>query len=169
MNFNDHKSGVYIILSSWIIFFILIIFVFIDIEITGYLVGIVLIIGSTLPFIYFFLKYRKNYLNLNPRKNNELKLLYFFRTFGGLLFGVTFNILMVLLFLLTIIIWFGTPLLYFLNSDSIYFRFCLPLLGGVIGEVIWGGIYIFTMYYLGNKILESLEFNLKNIFKKWKK
>jgi hypothetical protein len=52
---------------------------------------------------------------------------------------------------------FITTLFYVIGKySSFYNSFCLPLLGGVIGEVIWGLLFFSTFCFLVYKIYEQL-------------
>jgi hypothetical protein len=72
--------------------------------------------------------------------------------------------------LLLICLWFFFPVFYYFSEpSSIYYTFCLKLLGGELGEFIWIVIYFFGWGYLGWKIVTKTEKGIMNIINKLKK
>lgn len=81
------------------------------------------------------------------------------------LFRLPFKIVFYSFYLVLIIGWFLIPG-YFIYESNFYHSL-LELLGGVIGEVIWGTLYILIMSYLGEKLMNyvySIEKKLKSYF-----
>ena len=70
-----------------------------------------------------------------------------------------------LFFLLIVFAWFIFPL--FLFSEINYKKFFLEILGGLIGEIVWSGVYLVIMFYLGSWILEYIESIIKKIKSKF--
>lgn len=74
------------------------------------------------------------------------------------------------LFLFIVFLWlFIPPFYYFSKPSSIYHTFCLKLLGGELGELIWIIIYLFGWGYIGWKIVIKTEKGIMNIINKFKK
>ena len=60
--------------------------------------------------------------------------------------------------LLLIGLWFFFPVFYYFSKpSSIYYTFCLKLLGGEIGEGIWIMVYLFGWGYIGWKMFDKIE------------
>lgn len=75
-----------------------------------------------------------------------------------------------ILFLLLCYLWFFIPIFYYFSiPSSIYFTLCLKIIGGIIGEIIWIGIYLFGWGYIGWKIFNKTEKGIVNIINKLKK
>lgn len=165
MDGNELRKSTIWMLVGFLFLMILLILFLIDEKIAIYFFGISLVIFSMIPFFSFFLEFRKSYLNQNPKKSNDRKIIYFIKTFWGIFKEVLTKIVLLVLFLIILIFWFGLPLIYFHKKNSIYYSFCLPLFGGVIGEIFWGGLYLLIMYSIGIKILDYLEFKIEKLFK----
>jgi hypothetical protein len=70
-----------------------------------------------------------------------------------------------LLFKTIVLCWYYIPF-HFIYESKFYYGL-LEFIGGVIGETIWGVIYIFLMTYLGSKLLDyldSFEKKIKSFF-----
>jgi hypothetical protein len=61
--------------------------------------------------------------------------------------------------------WYSFP--FFLFPELIYENFFLEILGGLIGQIVWSGVYIVIMTYLGSRILEYIESIVEKIKSKF--
>jgi hypothetical protein len=61
--------------------------------------------------------------------------------------------------------WYSFP--FFLFPELIYENFFLEILGGLIGQIVWSGVYLVIMSYLGSWILEYIESIVKKIKSKF--
>jgi hypothetical protein len=75
-----------------------------------------------------------------------------------------------LMFVLLVFSWFFFPVFYYFSEpSSIYYTFCLQLLGGELGKIIWIGIYLFGWSYVGWKIIDRIERMIIGFINKFKK
>ena len=61
--------------------------------------------------------------------------------------------------------WYFVPF-YFIYKSTFYYNL-LEFLGGIIGEIVWFGIYILIMTFLGSKLIDylnSIEKKIKSYF-----
>ena len=106
-----------------------------------------LIICPTLIYLLneFFLALRKGFKSNGVLFFKEILINIFYLIGGIVLLSVA-------------IAWYFLPIfIYFKKETSIYYRFCLPLLGGVIGEVIWIALYAFGWGYIGYKVAKRIQ------------
>jgi hypothetical protein len=69
-----------------------------------------------------------------------------------------FDFPLFLFFIGLVYLWFYIPVfLYFSEENSLYYTWCIPLLGGYIGEIFWIVIYVFLWGIVGSKVYKLVE------------
>lgn len=159
---KDRKSIIYYIGTfGWLILSLLV--SPFDKTLSLYFFGMTLVSPIILGII---LEYALPYIENNQRKSNQNIVIYIFQV--G--FRMAYNLIVYILILLTsgivISLWFGLPLFFFLDYTRFYYEICLPLLGGIIGETIWGLLYFGGMSYLGYLVYEKIKYNLDKVLEK---
>ena len=88
----------------------------------------------------------------------------------GLVRYYLINIPFSIFLLFTGFLWYLVPVIYyFSNTSSLYYTFCLEILGGVLGEGIWVVLYLLVWGYLGWKLYSKIEIFINSVINKFKK
>lgn len=121
------------------------------------IIGIIIV--SVSIFIFFLFKKIKSIVdNIESDRienNRSLIFQYIFIVPKVIIFMVLTSIPFVIIFLL---------FYYWGFETSIYSTYCLPLLGGYIGETIWVILYISLFYYSTYSIYTYLYYKYPNLF-----
>ena len=143
---NKNKEKLYNFIYYFIWFYIILVIILsiIDFNLGGIALSIPIIISIIWAYYGLFKELR----------NGDNKFIFYL-----------FKLPKYLFFLLIVFAWFIFPL--FLFSEINYKKFFLEILGGLIGEIVWSGVYLVIMFYLGSWILEYIESIIKKIKSKF--
>lgn len=141
-----NKNKLYKLIDYFILFYLILVTVLsiIDFKLGGIAISIPLI-------IYTIWSYREFFKEM--RNGDNIFIFYLFK------------LPKYLFFLLIVLGWYIFPLNIF--PQSIYENFFLEILGGLIGQIVWSGVYLVIMSYLGSWILEHIESIVKKIKSKF--
>lgn len=98
-----------------------------------------LVIGTIWSLSYQFISYSKGVESDRVQNKRNIIHQYFYI--------VPKNIILFILYCIPFLLISGT-FFYVIDKTSFYRTFCLPLLGGIVGETIWGFLFFFIYCYI---------------------
>ena len=160
MKLSKHQKSGILVLGSWVWMIVLIVLFSVDKTISVYFFG--MSIGIIVLYVWssLLIGYALPYIENNKRKSNQNIIIYIFQIGFKLLYRFVVNILFLLVFVSVIALWFWLPFYYLKDYSGFYQKICLPLLGGIIGEGIWGLLYFALMTFLGYLVYEKIIYKI---------
>jgi hypothetical protein len=116
-------------------------------DIMKWSLGIPIILGTIWGISYLLFKTIKGLEEDRIENKRNIIFQYFFIVPKKFIFSILYTFPFIFIVVLFFIVGEGT---------SFYTSFCLPLLGGVIGEVIWGLLFSFTFCFLVYQIYKQI-------------